>query len=282
MSARKALMDSSLPSFPGRTLSDYLDVARRHRRLLIGVTLAGALVGGAYAVSTPQHYEARTSVLVQPTGEEETEISQGRKNSEINLDTEAQLVKSTDVAVLAAEELGDPDADPVTLTEHVAVSVPPNTAILDISFSASSATEARDGARAFAAAYLSRRAESARSRLTEQAEATEPELAQLRDQRDELSQEMDDVSKSGSRYENLKTDRDSLDDEIADLSALRTQLRSKSESVGSGRVISNAELPRAAESPHFLVYIASGALLGLLLAAAVAAARQRFASRVWL
>lgn len=268
----------SSPSPPGRTLSDYVELAGRHRRLLIGLTLAGALGGAGAAMVLPQHYEARTSVQVLPTGLEDSNSFQNQADSDINLDTEAQLVTSTEVASLAAAELGTPEAELTELAEQVSISVPPNTSILDITFVAESAHQARDGAQAFASAYLRHRADSASTRLDEQAEALEPELQQLRQERDNLPAATDDAD---AESVDLEYERDILDNEISELSSLSTQLRSQSESVGSGRVVSVADLPSTSESPHYVVYIVSGVALGLLLAGAAAAARQRFSSRVW-
>ncbi|GAA4906479.1 subunit length determinant protein [Stackebrandtia albiflava] len=266
---------------PGRTLGDYVDVLKRHRWLLIGATVVGLACGAGYSALAPKKYEAVTSVLVQPTGAEEGSLAQGRTRGEINLDTEAQLVKSTEVAVLAATRLGEGAAEPAELSRQVRVTVPPNTSILDITFVASEPRAARAGAQAFATAYLEHRATSAYTRLSEQAGATATELTELRGQRDELSAAMDELKPTSSRYAALKNDRDILDNEIADLTARNSRLRTAAESVGSGKIISEADVPSTAASPHRLVNMAGGATIGLLAALLVMAVRMRFAVRIW-
>jgi capsular polysaccharide biosynthesis protein/Mrp family chromosome partitioning ATPase len=267
-------------SSPGRTLGDYFQVARRHRWLIAGCLLAGLAAGGVYSLLTPPQFQSRASVLVEPTGADEVAITQARNKTEINLDTEAQLVTSTEVAALVAERLPGHQS-PSELTEQVSVKVPPNTSILNIGFNASDPVAARDGARTFAAAYLDHRAESARGRLNDQATAADSELTGLRSERDDLSEQLDQISRSDPRYRAIKTDRDNLDDEISELSKRTGELTAAIESVGAGKVVSEAELPASANTPHLLINLASGGVAGLLLGACVAVARQRFAVRVW-
>lgn len=270
----------SAPS-SGRTIGDYFAILSRHRWLLITVTALGLAAGAGYAVFAPNHYESTTSVLVQPTGAEDVAVSQGRTRTEINLDTEAQLVKSTQVASLAAEQLGETDLTPAELADQVRVTVPPNTSILSIGFIATGPRDAQAGAEAFAAAYLEHRALSAHARLSDQADATESELATLRGEREDVSTQLDSLSKNSSRYTALVADRDILDGQIADLTTAHSQLRTAADSVGSGRVISEAAMPTASTSPHHLISMIGGALVGLLLALCLVAARMRFAVRVW-
>lgn len=266
---------------PARTIGDYLDIVRRHRWILIAVTVLGLVAGAGYSALAPKKYVSQTSVLVQPTGAEEVELAQGRTKTEINLDTEAQLVKSTEVAALAAERLGETELAPADLAGQVSVTVPPNTSILTIGFTANGPHRAQAGAEAFASAYLTHRAGSAQARLTEQATAAEEELRALREERDALSDQLDRLNSNSSRYADVRNDRDLLDNEIAELTAGHSQLRTVAESVGSGKIISEAAVPTAAASPHYLVSMSSGTLVGFLLALCVVALRTRFAVRVW-
>lgn len=269
----------AVTSSPGTSLGDLADSARRHRWLLVGVTLLGVAAAGAYSFISPREYISTTSVLVQPTGAEESSVTGQRSKTEINLDTEAQLVTSTDVATIAADNLDG--GDPVELTGQVRATVPANTSILDISFVADEPEPARDGARAFAAAYLTHRAETARDRLSEQIDGAETDLARLHGDRRELVERMDGMSESDPDFAELKKDRDLIDGEIAEISASNGRWRTAAESVGSGRIISAARVPTAATSPHELTVLAAGALLGLLAGVCVVAVRRRFSVRLW-
>ena len=266
---------------PAHTVGDLLAIVRRHRWILIIITAFGLTAGTGYWLLAPSQYVSQTSVLVQPTGAENGAVAQGRTKTEINLDTEAQLVKSTEVATLAAERLAEVDVPPADLARQVSVTVPPNTSILTIGFTADGPYRAQAGAEAFASAYLSHRADSARERLTDQVNATDEELETLRAEREDLSDRLDRLNPNSSRYAGLRHDRDLLDNEIAELTADSSRLRSAADSVGSGKIISEAALPTASTSPHLFVSMSSGTLIGLLLAVCVVAVRVRFAVRVW-
>ena len=264
-----------------RTLHDHLDIARRHRWTLTVITVLGLVGGVGYATLTPKQYVSQTAVLVQPTGAEEVAVAQGRSRTEINLDTEAQLVTSTEVASMAAEWLGEPTETPAELARRVSVTVPPNTSILTIGFTDEGPQRAQAGAEAFTTAYLNHRAGSAQSRLTGQIEAVEGELETLRQERNRLSDQMDMLNSSSSRYAALRNDRDLIDNEITELTTGHSQLRTAADSVGSGRVISDATTPTAAASPHQLVSTTGGLFVGFLVAWSVVAVRTRFGVRIW-
>ncbi|ADD40660.1 Wzz/FepE/Etk N-terminal domain-containing protein [Stackebrandtia nassauensis] len=269
----------AVTSSPGTSLGDLADSARRHRWLLVGATLLGVAAAGAYALIVPREYISTTSVLVQPTGAEESAVTGQRSKSEINLDTEAQLVTSTDVATIAADSLND--NDPVALSEQVVASVPANTSILEIGFVADEPAAARNGARAFAAAYLTHRAETARDRLSEQIDGAESDLSRLHAERRKLVERLDKMDSSDPDFAEAKKDRELVDGEIAELSANSGRWRAAAESVGSGRIISAARVPTAATSPHLATVLAAGALLGLLAGIGAVAFRRRFSVRLW-
>src|SRR5262249_51228678 len=94
-----------------------------------------------------------------------------------NLQTEAQLVQADTVEQIVRKKL--PTAD----RSRVSVTVPPNTQVLLISYTAASATAARDGAQAFANGYLDYRKQRAQSVLDERS-------AKLRDQEKRIQQEL--------------------------------------------------------------------------------------------
>ncbi len=116
-------VDATAPTSPD--LSDYLGLLRRQWWVVLLVTLF--VVGTAYGITQamPREYESVTSVLVQPAGQD-TNVVGGRTKGEINLDTEAQLVRSTAIAAGAASLLRATEA-PDDLARGVAVEVPPNT-----------------------------------------------------------------------------------------------------------------------------------------------------------
>src|SRR3712207_7781370 len=107
-------MDATRPV--STDLSHYLGMLRRHWWII--VLAAGLGAGGAIAFTAtqPKVYRSSTSVLVSPAGTD-TNASGGRTRGDINLDTEAQLVKSTAVANGAKQLLRSPVA-PDRSEEH--------------------------------------------------------------------------------------------------------------------------------------------------------------------
>ena len=119
--------------------SPFVSLLGRHR-LLTGLCVLAGMLGGAlvYAV-VPATYTATAQVLVTPTGvQDQTNQLGPRQRENLNLDTEAQIAQSAVVAGRAAEKLGIKDID--ELRRHVTINVPPNSAILSFSFTASSWT----------------------------------------------------------------------------------------------------------------------------------------------
>ena len=89
-------------SSPSSTaLSDYGALVRRHALIIVGCTCLGLLAGLAYLSLAPKVFTSTAAVLVNPI----TVNPQGG-TSDLNIDTEAQLIKSGGVAASAQEKLG--------------------------------------------------------------------------------------------------------------------------------------------------------------------------------
>src|SRR5688572_11587706 len=123
-------MDASRPA----DVSHYLGVFRRHWWVALVATGAGLAAGAALTETLPEVYESSTSVLVSAV-DQDTNAQGGRTKGSVNLDTEAQLVRSGAVATKAVALLRSP-LSPVDLAKDVSVEVPANTTVLMITFKA--------------------------------------------------------------------------------------------------------------------------------------------------
>jgi Mrp family chromosome partitioning ATPase len=215
------------------------------------VVALGALVGlglaAGYLLVAPKTYIATASVYVNPLGGvSDNAVDGARLNSGVNLDTEAQLVTSQAVSSRAKVILQTPEIVG-QLVQNVQVAVPPNTNVLRISFTASSAEEARDGAAAYAAAYLENRRNTANDLIDAQERALRQQIAELTAE--------------------LRTATDEERPVIeASLETLNTRLAYVvGTPVTPGKVISDSLLPRNPASPNTALVLASGLSLGLLL-----------------
>jgi len=260
-------------------LGDVLVAVRRGRWLLLALLAAGLLAGGAVAVASPKVYESRAQVLVRPTGVDSANVEGGRTKTELNLDTEAQLVRSTEVAALADELLASP-REPGELSARVTVEVPANTSVLTIGFAGDSAAEARDGAAAFATAYLSHRESSAREVVEGEIATVDTTLEDLRGQFTDVSAELAGAGSRDPQVPVLTSNRDLIKTQIEDLATRRAELDNKLSTLAGGRVISEAPLPESASSPVVWLDLAGGGTAGLLLGFGAVIARERFSRRV--
>ncbi|MFC4335679.1 Wzz/FepE/Etk N-terminal domain-containing protein [Salininema proteolyticum] len=260
-----------------RTLGDYATMLRRSRGL-IAALLLGSLALGVAALSWAEEvYESRTSILVQSTGLE-TEVLGARGNGQVNLDTEAQLVRSTEIAAAVAERLGH--GDTTALREAVDVTVPPNTAVLEIRFRDSTAGGAYDGARAYGEAYLEHRRAQAVSGLKSEIESNEQRMAGLNGEIDDLKDTLAGQDPDTTAHARTEGKIDRLAGQAADLEAENAELESQESSVSPGRTINAASLPASPVSPNAPVTMAAAFAVGTILALIAAFLRHQGARRV--
>ncbi|MPZ27109.1 MAG: lipopolysaccharide biosynthesis protein [Micromonosporaceae bacterium] len=256
--------------------SDSLAVLRHRWWLVALVTGLGLAAAGGWLHARPPVWESATSVLVHPAGQDANVVG-GRTQGEVNLDTEAQLVRSTAVAAGAAELLGL-DPAPTDLARRVGVTVPPNTSVLTITFTAATPAEAQAGAQAFAEAYLDHRAQSARADLAAQAEAIEAMLDELGGRLADLNQRLAQTATSTAAAVNLDSQRGMVASQMNSLTDRLNALTTAT--VSPGTVISEARLPEQPSRPEPAVVLASGAALGLVAGLGAAGLGERLARRV--
>jgi capsular polysaccharide biosynthesis protein/MinD-like ATPase involved in chromosome partitioning or flagellar assembly len=268
-------MDAARPV--GYDTSDYLGMLRRHWWIVVLLTVAGLGGALAFAHTQPHVYESSSSVLVMPTGTQDTNAAGGRTANMINLDTEAQLVGSMDTAA-AAGQLMKVDTPPAQLAANVTVTVPANTTVLTITYASGSPQAAQAGSHAFAAAYLHNRQNTAQADLTGQISALDGKVKQFSDLLAQLSSKVATLQNNDPTRADLNSQINSLTNQINALSGKENTLSTTQ--VTAGRIISDATLPRKAIRPSIPLFLASGAMVGLLLGLSIAVVRERADPRV--
>ena len=209
-------------------------IARGAVAIGIGLLL-GAAVGLLAPHVLPESYTATSRVLVNPTGV--------GSPAQVQVDTEAQLVRSTSVIERAAKSgtaLAGADTDDIA--RRIGVGVSPNTTVLEISLRSDSAAEAKAGADLLANAYLADRAAASRGRIAAR-------VTSLQDRLPDMKGVQDGEGLLADQLEQLKNDLLALD----------------SSQVDAGRVISTASLPTHPSSPSHRIWMASGLGVGLML-----------------
>lgn len=247
---------------------------RRWWVLVLGLLVGCGLAVGALLV-VPASYTSTASVIVTDTGINGP-VENGRTNTPINLDTEAQIVTSAAVAEIATEALDGGEAR--ELVKDVTVTVPPNTSVLDITFVAATPEEAQQGADAFAAAYLEHRTEEARSRIGEQSANLQDTIGELGDRLQALDQRIARLPSGSAEHAYQTSQRGLLVDQISALNVRYVDLSSRSTS--GGDVITAASLPPGPSAPDRRLLLISGVMAGLLLGIVVAFVLDRIDRRI--
>ena len=253
------------------TLVDYLGWLRRRWWILVAGTLVGVTAAAGFTAVQPRTYTSTTSVLVRQIGPD------ANPNAKVNLDTEAQVIRSSAVAT-RAQTLMRTEESPQSLIKQVQVNVPANAQTMNVSFEASTPERARDGSHAFAQAYLDLRTDIARRDL-------ETEIAALQKQVDDVSKQLSVVAgKIAALQPNTvdrqraEADRNVLIGQLANLNARLSPLLATP--LDPGSIITDAPLPTKPSSPNRTLNLGSGFGAGLLLGVALALLLDRLDTRV--
>lgn len=238
---------------------------RRCLWLRIGVGAAAGVVGGVLAiVATPSVYAASASVLVA--------------GSEVNMSTEAQLVRSTRTSADAfARITGDP-AHPEAVGRLVSVQPVPGAAILVIIFEARSADLARAGATAFAEAYLAARADATRAGVDSEIAAVRRQLDDVQAQLGQVNTQLAQLPSRSPEIDSLHATQSSLSAQVASLTVRLGELRTTT--VDPGRIVAQAALPTAPVRPDRAAYLGVAVATGLAGGVLADLLRTRWSRRV--
>jgi Mrp family chromosome partitioning ATPase/capsular polysaccharide biosynthesis protein len=248
---------------------DYKGLLRRQWLPILLCLALGIGAAVAYLAWAPREYTAQTSVLVTATN---SPTNTPARNVPINLETEAQLVTSTETVAAAAELLEVPADEVDSLARRVAVSVPPSSEILAIAFTDDSARAAQQGSRAFAQAYLDQREQAARAALDAEDEAIQGRIDVVSEDLEGLLDEARDLPAGSAARSRVDAQITALNNQLASLGSQQNEIRSTS--VTPGSIVTEPTLPSSPSSPDPLIALAAGALLGLLLGLGIALLRH--------
>jgi Mrp family chromosome partitioning ATPase/capsular polysaccharide biosynthesis protein len=245
--------------------------ARRHWWLLGVGVLVGLAVGAvALAVSQPV-YSSAASVLVQPIGD-----------VEVNLQTEAQLARSTETAsdaqALLLRTLGPLSPRGSTAGPPPAVEVLPNTSVLVIRYEAPTPEAARAGARAFAEAYLDNRTAGARATLDAKMNVLTAKIEQVDNQIAILNTRISRLPAGSPDLLTLRGTVSKLSDQITSLTNNANELATTT--VNAGRIIQEPELPKRPVRPEGWLYLTCTGAAGVTLGLVGAVGRDRLSRNV--
>ena len=128
------------------------DVVRSNIWIILATSLVGLLLGFGASTRLEPQSTATTPILLTPLDGNPFDPT-SRGGQLVNLESEAQSVRSTDVATLARTALGT-DLTESELLSSVTVEVPLNTQILDVSYTSGDAETSRTYSQAIWQTYF--------------------------------------------------------------------------------------------------------------------------------
>ncbi len=252
----------------------YARVLRRGLHIILLPAVLGALLGLGLSLIIPPAYAAHTRVLVTAIPGATTVVG-GRTESGVNLDTEAQLVTSNEVAAPVADSV---QREIPEVRKRTAVTVPPNSAILLITYTDSTPKRAVTGADELAASYLEQRVKASAAQRQESADKISAELGSARRQLAEAQDAAAQTKENSVKSTLAQLDVKAKLDRIAALQATLDGLTAVPASVGT--IIEPARTPTGASLPNRKLLIASLGALGLLIGLSLALLRERSNSAI--
>ncbi len=257
----------------GPALTAYLGWLRRRWWILLLAAVLGT--AGGLALTKLQHprYTSSTSLLVRPLNAG----PDSNPNAKVNLDTEAQVVRSLVVAE-RAKGLMKTGTEAEQLAQSVTVTVPPNSQVLQVAYEADSPTRAQAGSHAFAQAYLDLRKATAQKALENETTALKQQIADLNKQLGTVAGRIAAAPGNSAERQRAEADRSVLTNQLAALNNRLSPLISAD--TDPGEIISDARLPQRPSSPNRTLDLASGMGAGLLLGIVLALLLDRLDTRI--
>ena len=241
----------------GLTLRDYLRTLRRHRVLLIVITLLGAAAALALALSGPTVYSAQASVAVTDLSDDYAAV--GVPVAQIQTPQElasgaAETTTTNQVATLVKRQLGSP-LSLAKLLSKVSVSVDPASNFVVIQANDSTAQGAAALANAFAHQSDTVSNDNARAGFSAAASALSTKITEL-----------------GKAQANSPG--------VIEMQSERARLLSLSEFAEQASVTAHATVPTSPSSPKPVFDAVLGGVIGLILGLIIAFVRQALDRRL--
>jgi len=272
-------------------LSDYTGVLRRRWRRIAVAGCAGLALAAAYVVLGPKTYTATALVQVNALPNNANAVG-GRTGGPVNMDNEAQSVRSLGVAQVVKSHLRSPESA-AGIAQNIHVTVPPNSTFLQISCGAPTAIEAAKCANAAGKAYLYNRRVNIMNLLGTGINALQAEAKRLRGKIQQFKillltarhHQRNQVSGSPTQISDelqLNAAQSAITSVQAHINAAKPLYTSVSVKNGTivGLIASPATVPASPSSPRKLLFLPSGLIAGLVFGLAWAFVSERRNKRV--
>jgi capsular exopolysaccharide synthesis family protein len=237
-------------------LRGYLTILRRRAPVIIVIALVFVGLAIAYTRLQTPIYTATAKVLIKPPPGNTTE----NLNNVISVETEAQVVKSEDIALAAGKDI-NPDLSATQLLRRVSVNTTPGSFIMAISYSDPFPERAAKGANAFAEAYRLFRNDQYQSQIDQQQQSIEEQIKDLTRQQTAQNEIIQEFPRGTAEYQNAQ---DTLSQLNIRLAVLASALSSLPQVVDTAQVLLQAPVPTVPSSPNMQLNLMIGLVLGIL------------------
>ena len=263
-----------LPASQTVDIRDLIDMIWRRKWLILFFALVFTALAAAYSYTRVPQYKATATVLVRPILTNPLETN---PIEQVSVQTELRIATSAAVGQVAADKLGMPRSQVPALLDHVSVSSPEETQILELSYTASGRKTAQEGAQAFAEAYLDFKSDQAIQTISEYTGNLQTRIQEVSTQISDLNSRIVSIPRGTAVWQDLLNRRTSLE---ATRLALQNQLTTLSSlNVDAGQVIQPAQLPLAPSSPNHQLNLALGIIIGLVVGVAIVSIDERTRQR---
>jgi capsular exopolysaccharide synthesis family protein len=244
-------------------------VWRRRWSILAVAIFVMAVAVGASFLQTPV-YRSTADVLVEVPPQDSVP-------SDPNMDTEKKLVSSAQVTNLVIS-LNHLKTSPRVLLDSLAVDVPVNTSILEISYTDRDPEQARKNAQAFAEGYLGFRGQQLLQAVQAERTSLQSEIVDLNQRLADLKEKVNVADNTSQQMIN-QTKAGAL---VTQLSILQQRLQAlpPEAAISAGEVVQPATTPSSPAGPNRVLDGALGLLLGLLFGIGIAVLLDRRDDRI--
>lgn len=246
---------------------------RRHLFLFLVVLVALPVLAALLLSQRAPSYTSTATIYLRPTTGNALSPDSAKNSQQVTvaMETEAGLVEGPAVAELVSKELGRTVTAGST---DVSALVPPNTQMVQISYTDSTPGRARAGAQAYAQAFLDNREAVAK-------DVNDRQLDLLNEQAGAVSRNLEKVS-ADAASDNPSPESAALvqlnGNRLSNLQDLIGQLQATD--IDPGSVVTPATTPSRGTGLDPRLMLAAAVLLGLLLATVLAVWRDRADDRI--
>ncbi len=265
-------MTGEFTSAANADLADYLRIIRRHWLLIFAVTGLCVSLAAGYTKLQAKRYDSVAKVQIP-----EAVGQSNREQTIADLQTEVQVMKSDEVAQRATKILKD-GRSVAQLLSHLKVKTPTEARVLMITYNGKSPDKARDGARAFADAYVGYKTAQANQNIAGQVNALQPAIDSLSKQLALTQAALDNERPDSVAARSLNVTIGRLTTNLAQSQAQQDTLRSQR--IDGCRVLSPATLPTKTAGSGLLTNLAIGLLGGIVLGLIITFTRDRLDEQV--